>query len=1280
MSFGLKLKSSFATLANVTVQPKAPAPAPAIASPILGKSKILPENMFSKVIESKATKFILPTFDFRLVKDFLNIRVDSRYNDELPRSTAKFTPFEELSGMASTRPEILSVSEFKPIFTNDGYGLTSAGAFMDAQVKLMNLRHEAVALLINDLKKDPELAEQLDQIEGDFILHVQNLKSRADFLVTLQKYIERITRMLDLRDSSAVVDAASLVTYYFASVFTNANTAQATLPTYTYADLLSQHGFNKSNVAGFSSSKVFLQTLYEARKILRAGSDELVSVDPSLASRDSDAVTLNKRAYRDPHVDLERVRIPTYEVIAARGVHGSDTKLNNLLQELDTHYRSLDKVFSHVSSEEIAYTLKLRTLAREVSYSHALSNTATTALLADYGYPVSSELGNQQLFDAVYGQLGTRVTDNRAGANPNSVVSIASKVDGDRAILTYEVDYLEDDQGSVYSPGASYYVANTLRPNSNAAFSIERPSELVTRMSSVVDKYIDFIGRFNLLPRVGNVITNQLASSQFAMEPVAMANALYSIFIEDSSGTLKTDCAGNPLVDFFGEAATHSALRANLLMYFSCVTNVSNDGLADAAAARSLAGQDLRQEAQNRAADAERQNERVSPTVDKLVRNCVNYYKQMTGDTTGATKVENALRNFGEQGPLARAMAFVKACNDVQKTTMSAGHTRYSRLSDASMVAQSVQLVLDTARRYAYNRVRVNKASQINSNLYTTANVASLAVRATQSVQTLSSRVATQALGKTSLAANAFTTGKHSAALGVSYFVSKLPLKQAVVARLEREENLAIRTALAPLHALRLVRDNLKDFVLYLQRSENVKVLNDILNVVGDRKLVELLGDKGQVRLLYDTVETVTSKIIKENNAGVTDITDVSSLTRSARPDDDLKIFDDSFITSRTANLIKAAYANAKYSPDRGSNIRVISFGLPHGFTTRLHNKFKLSSFAEQMRSKPQQNDVVIADVYKIDVRYPDIIFKPVPKVFELSRFAVRDESKYRPAQVGARLDDVLDSVPTRDYSDIGNPRMSYGDQGITPDYAFMTHSDFKAMHRNTVMSYLHEISFRLLTGIPMSERELYVADPDETDRPAPFVAKAILQNTTQKVFKLPVTSNLKLNFSLANATQTVSYFSAVQAAKASSSRASTKVGGIIKQAISVSYSPRITRIGRSHAEAAAHVSKKKTVYTDRDLAAKYVMSPKLFERVFFIDVDPDDFEVDREETFKSDVGRSTFAQLQQAGEIEVESETLGSNVREAYFLKDHRSEKQMTFEKYFVVLRAYSPLTTRTR
>jgi hypothetical protein len=1052
-----------------------------------------------------------------------------------------------------------------------------------------------------------------------------------------------------------------------------------TLSEYTYVDLLSQHGFNKSNATGFSSTKVFLQTIYEAKKMLRAGSDELVGTDPSLAVKDVDSVSINRRVYRDPHVELTAARIPTYADATRRGIYESDSRLTTFLQELEKNFTTLDKAFAGLSSEEVSYTSKLCTLAREASYSHALNDNRTTQLLLEYGYPISTELGNQELFDAIFGQLGNRITDVRSNVNTNSVSSIASKIDDDKAILTYEIDYLEDEQSAVFTPGSVYYVASAVKPNATAnAFSIERPSELVTRASSIIDRYSNFINQFNILPRAGNIKFNQLGNSRFAFDPAMMANSLYTLFVNDSTGYVKTDVTNNPVTDLLNEAATHSALRANLLLYVSMVTNISGDGLV----AVETQGVDLRPTAFDRIAKQEAQNARAGSTIDKLIKNCVSYIKQITNDNAGATKLENALRNFNEQGPLSRALAFIKAATDVYKTSFNAGYTRYSHFSDMHMTALALQVVLDSARRYAYTRNRVSPAMYLNTNFKSAATSSPLlATKVSPTIQQLSKPLTVKYLGKKSVnvVQSAYIAPLQSQTMNVIPFISKLPLKQAVLARLDREDTLLIRTVMAPLNALRVMRDQLKEYVLYLQKPENVNVINDILGVVGDAKHVELLADKGQVRLLYDTVETVLQRISPtSNNAATTDITDVVSLTRTGAPADDLRVFDDSFITSMSSNLLKAAFATAKFSPEQGKNIRLLAVGLPHGFTTQLQNKFKISTFAEQVRSRRKQNDVFVIDVYKIDVRYPDLIFKPIPKVFELSRFPVRDERQYKPTQVGAPLDVVLDSIPTRDYSTFANDT----NDTLDSSYDFMTTDDKKTLTRNTTMSYLLELYYRLLTGIPLSERELYIQDPDENDRPPPFVAKAILSNTITTTFKQPESSS-KLDLSFIARQKAITYAQSL-APKPSSSTGLAISNQILKPMILKDfyklYVNKQVETAKATADAVNLLAKKKTVYTDRDIAAKYMMSPKLFERVFFVDVDPDDYEIDRDETFKSEVGKATFAQLLNAGEIEIESETINRTTRDAYYLKDHRLEKQMTFEKYFVVVRAYTPLTTRTR
>lgn len=1270
---GFNLNNSVVKLADVSVQPKEAVGPFIIATSNLPGSVVFAKDIGNAVISSVKVK-VYDGFDFRLVKEALPQRVDTRFNDDLPRSTARFTAFEELSGISSSRPEILSVSEFKPLFAAGNAGFTPAGEFLDAQVKLMNLRQEAIVSLIKDLKADPELAAQLSTIENEFVTHVKKVKTQADFMVSLQSYVERLTNVLDLRDPNARADAASLVSQYYSRVFEDVAAAKATLPVTTYVDLLTQHGFGKGNALGFSNTKLFLQTLYEAKKMLRVGSDELASVDPSLTARDVDPISLNRRSFKDPHVELGKVEsFPTLSDVASQDIHSSDARLTSYLQILASGFSSLDQVFASANSEETSYALKARVLTREAAYSTTLADDAVVSLLAQYGYPVSADLGNQQLFDAVYGQLGSRVTDDRTSANANAVGSVASRVVDGAAVLTFETDYLEDDQGSIFTPGAAYYVASVARPTDDG-FAVDRPAGLISRLGSVIDRYVDVVGKFNVLPKVGNVTSAQDALSRAALGAVDLAEALYGAFVEPATGFLKDDVANNPIVDLLAEAATHAGLRANLLVYVACVTNAAGDGLLDVNAASSKASVTLATSDFNAIDAARSRNAKVGPTVDKLIANCVAYFKQLTGDATKALKVEYALKNFAEQGPLSRLITHTLAMSEAHKKGMVNSRTKYSRLSDNLMIALTLQTAFDSARRYAYNKARPLLAAQVNSNFY---GASTLQDASTASPQVLTLAPKVVGSGRVSAADTLLTAPARNSPIVASQFISKQPLKQSVVARLEREDDLTIRTVLAPLSAIRVLRDGLKDYVAFLQKSESVALINGVLETVGDRGLVELLSDRGQTLLLHDTIDNVLERLnnITLKRFFTTDIVDVSSLTRAVTQGDDLKIFDDSFVTSKTLNVLKAIFANAKFGLEAGSNVRVVAVGLPHGFSSKLRSKFKTSTFAEQTRSRRKQNDVIVVDVYKVDVRYPDLVFKPISKVFELSRFPVRNELAFRPIQVGAPLEVTLDAVPTRDYSHVDATQLSYGAEALDAnvEYDFMSAADRATMARNHVASYALELYYRLLTGLPLSERELHVADPDDADRPAPFVVGAIVSNYVEKTFNVPVASDLKFDLT----EKTFLSQGLVSARDPSTSRLGASTTQTFKTVATEVVDDKTIAGVSAVVSAATQLSNKRTAYTDPAYAGKLFMSPKLFERVFFVDVDPDDFEVDRDETFKSSIGRASFEQLAQAGEV-VSVAEAGADGREAFRLKGNDVDKQMTFEKYFVTVRDYEPTPSR--
>jgi hypothetical protein len=1274
VSFGISRGSKFVTLGKVSVQPKAtssfasivttPSEASAKASPVSTVfSKVDPGELFSQVAGSKKTSVRFSSFDFGIIKEFPIFRRDDRFNDSLPTVSAKFTAYEELSGISSTRPEIIAVSEFKPLYSDNNATITPSGEFLDAQVKLMNLRQQALISLINDMKKDKQLADQLVTQEEDFLLHIRNLKTRVEFLQTVQGNIERVSKLFDTRDPSLKVDIKTLLLQYYRQVFSDINAAAAEFPLYGYSDLLALHGFSKNRTLSFSGTKIYLQTLNEAKKMLRAGSDEFLGIDPSLTSNDSDPVKLNRRDYKDPHVELSKAGFPSLSDIVSLQINDTDANLASAVNQLSNGFVGMDSAFSNATSEEITYSKKILVLTREFVYSKALSDPTTIDLLKKFGYSVGESLGNQQLFDAVYGQIGNRITDDRSNVNQSTLSSVASKTTNNTSVLTFEADYLNNDDGSTFTPGSSFYISSVVRPSDNG-FSLSNPAELVTRMNGVVDKYIDFLGKFNILPKVSSQIVAQDSANLLASDPITMLNSLYQMYVEPSTGIIKSDVVDDPMVSFLSLAATDLNLRANLLLYFYCAANLAGDGLSTNLPSLLGVG-DIAKIA------------KASATLDKLINNCVLRYKLITGDVIGDLTIQKSLKNFNEKAILSRVISFISQLTAIHKNENKAftskGVSRYSLVSDLGLVALGLQIILDSARRYVNVKTQQNFAFNVNAN-YSSAN-SKLLSKAQSTLRQVTTQKFANSIVKAATSSGV-ETAKSNTVVASDRLFSKAPLKQSVESRLKREDDLAVKTAFAPLNLVKVCRDALEQFVLSLSSKDSVSTLNDIMRVVGDRKLVELLGERGQVQMLTDILDDVLSRVdpSSSSNSSTTNIVDVTTLGRATGDPDDLKMFDDSLVTSVSVDALKAALADSTFSAQRGSNIRLISVGLPHGFSSKLRNIFKISSFAEQVNSKLKQNDVVVLDVYKIDVRYPDLVFKSTSKVFELSRFAVRDEKQIASVNVGSGLNKALDSIPTKDYSNISNPQVSRGVDRITADanYDFMSKDDCQSMVRNHTLSYVLELYFRLMTGIPASERELYISDPDEKDQPASFITKMILTHTADKVFEVPIKPNYSAD---------LSRFGIISDKEVNRNLPSKSTNALDLRKIVGDRDlpgPVITDV-INHVRAASDAGSKSTVYSDAEQTSKRLLSPKLFERIFWLAIDPDDYEIDYEETMSSPVGQSTFSKLRQAGEIEVKTEMVGLYPREVYKMRDLKTTQQeLVFEKYFTTVRSYTSLGLR--
>src|SRR5262249_33816789 len=129
----------------------------------------------------------------------------------------------------------------------------------------------------------------------------------------------------------------------------------------------------------------------------------------------------------------------------------------------------------------------------------------------------------------------------------------------------------------------------------------------------------------------------------------------------------------------------------------------------------------------------------------------------------------------------------------------------------------------------------------------------------------------------------------------------------------------------------------------------------------------------------------------------------------------DLVLFDDFLIPNSTKQIVYEYFSNERYSLDKAFNSKILSIGIPQGFASFLKEKISLANVSGNTFDD-KEFDVVKLNVYKVDVRYQNLIFKPQSFMFELSRFVSKDYSSYLPIKEGASEAQIFDAIPTRDY------------------------------------------------------------------------------------------------------------------------------------------------------------------------------------------------------------------------------------------------------------------------
>jgi hypothetical protein len=175
------------------------------------------------------------------------------------------------------------------------------------------------------------------------------------------------------------------------------------------------------------------------------------------------------------------------------------------------------------------------------------------------------------------------------------------------------------------------------------------------------------------------------------------------------------------------------------------------------------------------------------------------------------------------------------------------------------------------------------------------------------------------------------------------------------------------------------------------------------------------------------------------------------------------KFVNSSLMGEKTTHAFFSMMKDTKFLSDG----RIISVGVPKGlFNQILFKERGLQSWSYS------QKDVILIKIFKIDLTRPDIVFKPFEKLFEISRLVARDDELLR-VEGNLSFERGSRFFPTRDFDNQGDKSIvQYGDNTPFggPEYSFLNNNQKTQIYQNHVESYLLEIYARIMSGIALSE------------------------------------------------------------------------------------------------------------------------------------------------------------------------------------------------------------------
>lgn len=1204
---------------------------------------------------------------------------DPRVAQGYVTTTTKFQPYEQLTGIAQERPEVIMLTNFEPLFDAEanhtspnfiGYDsvgmyshMTDAGRYIDAQVLYRNLSNWNTYSYTRSLRsRYPALNSSFFSRSSDTTDALNKLKANAGFLLNLIRLIETQKYQLDLRHDTYTVipsEAVSYLTQNFvqhrtspgviggaSSILQQMITSQLP-PKYDCIDSLRTMGYTTDSIKNvFSSTKIWMQILAELKSMLKNHSLALLDIDPTYQRNDTNPTTILISPVKYFGFSSNLPALPTLDELINLEV-GNASKSIGLLQPAFTSiYEN-----SSFKNEEARIAGLAHILTQEFRYSYGLSlEPVQRALQNFYGFNVQPN-GNTTVFDAIFGNFGNNITDFPA-TNDQSLVSLAQNTAGRGTtnavgVLTFETKYVEGDTGTL-TPGGDFFFDRVLNTDGKK-FNTEALEALTLEVDDQQNELNVIIDGLNLLSTPNQSTKLSYSTSNFLSTAIDTVNKLSSQLINGNGAPLQVSL-NDRLGAVYSSAKNDNRLKSILFLYtmarisrnysvrvpfFSSSTKGDNTPLVDALIDK------LVDELKNTTPE-------TRANVQFLLSPGLNKAKNTSSLTVDSIK--SAMKTGTQMTVIIELfMSEVLSQFRSKTTAMINNFTRYGGYLDTVVMMAAFDFAISMVARYS-NQTIVGSHGGLSA---------------------FSKGVMTFVVSQTS----------------TNHSLSFNELQQRIKGETSRVQQLLLTIT----NVLKKLSGSLKGTTNYLNSPDAKKQLSEIASVLqNDKDMLRMLFSEQQIMLLASTVENLLAAVY---NASSPNLNQNSSYhDDGGKTSQEIVMLDESDVTPAARNALYGFFSTSDFASARGRNKRFLTVGIPLGFTQRLKQKVRIQ---DQKRASfgNKQSDIIQITVYRVDVQNSDIIYKPVRYLFEMSRFTTRAiTGQWLPMSVNPTLTEIVNSIPTQCYDANVNAgtatsitsgieyastatAQTDGMRGTRaafddPTYNFLTATEKSQILQNHVVSQIIELYIKLMTGINVSEYNYHMTEvpaPVDSDfvksivdhgiqhvtdqaaahaatlipAPAQPPARGILfgsitskqfasvEGVYGKSFTSPIGSNaagIAGKISVASQfRETTSASTTVSLAKLVAEPANTNLSKLTSRSVSAIM---------QNFHFFDHFSNTLSNVSSINSINRRVMTPKQFDRVFNIVVDPHAFEIDVPKTIETPYGKQALDLLLKHGDV----------------------------------------------